>query len=85
MAPTSTPLRRFARTDISVTTRLLESLCQLAELTRRGRRLATLALHGDLIYQGVEQSNRPEFDVRTIQQLHKKLIALTPRSPQSEV
>lgn len=71
------PLRQLADGDISVAVKLLESLCRLAELTRRADRLAVLALHGELIVEGLEHQSLPDFDIQDIRQRHQRLKRLT--------
>lgn len=71
------PLRRFARSDIIVTVSLLDSLCRLAQLTRRPDRLEVLALHGQLIRDAIDPNALPGFDAREIRQRHGKLRVLT--------
>jgi len=71
------PLRQLSRADISVTVSLLESLCRLAELTKRPERLGILALHGDLIHEEVLRQGVSDFDLQDIRQRHRKLSILT--------
>jgi hypothetical protein len=71
------PLRQLAHTDISVTVSLLESLCRLAELTKRADRLGILALHGDLIHAATLHQEVSGFDMQDIRQRHRKLLVLT--------
>lgn len=73
------PLRQFANTDVAVTASLFESLCRLAELTTRARRLALLGMHGNLIWEGLEDRGFTEYDLRDIRQRHKRLQILTNR------
>jgi uncharacterized membrane protein len=47
-------LRQFASGDVAVSISLLDSLCRLAELTTRASRLQLLRIHGDLIWDGLE-------------------------------
>lgn len=72
-------LRQFASSDVAVTVSLFESLCRLAELTTRERRLALLGMHGALIWDGLEDQGFTEYDLRDIRQRHKRLQVLTNR------
>ena len=72
-------LRQFANTDVAVTVSLFESLCRLAELTTREQRLALLGMHGDLIWEGVEDQGFTDYDLRDIRQRHKRLQILANR------
>lgn len=71
------PLRQLAHTDIPVTVSLLESLCRLAELTKRADRLGILTLHGDLIHAATLHREVSGFDMQDIRQRHRKLLVLT--------
>ncbi len=71
------PLRQLSSSDIAVTVKLLESLCSLAELTRRSDRLEVLALHGRLIVEGVARQPVLAFDTRDIEQRYYRLQHLT--------
>jgi len=71
------PLRQLSRSSVQVTVKLLESLCRLAELTRRRDRLDVLALHGRLIAEGVERQRLQDFDTQDIRQRHRRLQVLT--------
>lgn len=73
------PLRQFANADVAVSVSLFESLCRLAELTTRERRLAMLGMHGDLIWDGLEDRGFTEYDMRDIRQRYKRLQILTQR------
>jgi uncharacterized membrane protein len=73
------PLRQFARTNVSVTIGLYESLCRLAELTTRADRLSLLALHGRLISEEIEDISLADNDKRDIVQRAKKLQILAER------
>jgi uncharacterized membrane protein len=74
------PLRQFANADVAVSVCLFESLCRLAELTVREQRLAMLRLHGDLIWDGLEDQGFTDYDMRDIRQRYKRLQILTQRS-----
>jgi len=83
------PLRQFGRSDVAVAVRLMESLCQLAELTRRPDRLAILALHGRLIIDDAVHDSLPDYDGRDLIQRHSRLrrlcgIAIKPGEPHRE-
>ena len=71
------PLRRFAAPDVAVTACLLDSLCRLAQLTRRPDRLRVLARHGALIRDAIAGADLSGPDLREIRQRHGKLMALT--------
>ena len=71
------PLRQLSRSSVQVTVKLLESLCNLAELTRRRDRLDVLALHGRLIAEDADQGRLQDFDVQDIRQRHQRLQVLT--------
>ncbi len=71
------PMRQLADANIAVCIRLLESLCGLAELTRRPERLAVLQQHGDLILDSLQDEVRQSFDARDIQQRYRRLRART--------
>ena len=73
------PLRQFANTDVAVTVSLFESLCRLAELTTRERRLVMLGMHGDLIWDGLEDGGFTDYDLRDIRQRYKRLQILVKR------
>jgi uncharacterized membrane protein len=70
------PLRQFARTDVSVTVSLFESLSRLAELTTRKDRLALLRLHGRLISEQVDDRHLSQYDLGDIRQRAKRLQVL---------
>ena len=72
-------LRQFAKTEVSVTVSLFESLCRLAELTTRTERLAILALHGRLIWDDIMNEELSSYDVADLKQRYKKLLVLTGR------
>lgn len=74
------PLRRYASGDVAATSGLLDSLCRLAQLTRRPDRLRVLALHGQLIRDAISPHTLCELDAREIRQRHRKLMALTRRA-----
>lgn len=78
------PLRQLAGSNIAVTASLIESLCRLAELTRRADRLKILAMHGDLIWNELSKQPLPQYDLRDIQQRHRKLRSLTSPLPESQ-
>ncbi len=71
------PLRQYGRGDMPVIVRLLESFCQLAELTYRRDRLELLATHGDLVRGEALEDVQSSYDFRDVRQRHRKLIALT--------
>jgi uncharacterized membrane protein len=71
------PLRQFVRSEVSVTIKLFESLCRLAELTGREQRLAAIALHGDLLWAETDSQSLNEYDLRDLRRRHRKLRALT--------
>ena len=66
-------LRQLANTDVAVTATLFESLGRLAELTARERRLALLRMHGNLIWDGLENQGFADYDRRDIRQRHRRL------------
>lgn len=72
-------LRQFANTDVAVSVSLFESLCRLAELTTREQRLALLGMHGDLIWEGLENRELTDYDLRDIRQRHTRLKILANR------
>ncbi len=72
-------LRQFAKSEVSVTVSLFESLCRLAELTTRTDRLAILALHGQLIWNEITDKELTSYDVADLKQRYKKLLVLTSR------
>lgn len=72
-------LRQFAKSEVSVTVSLFESLCRLAELTTRADRLAILTLHGRLLWDEIVKEDLSNYDVADLKQRYKKLLALTHR------
>jgi uncharacterized membrane protein len=73
-------LRQFATADVAVIVSLFESLCRLAELTTRPRRLALLGMHGDLVWNGLQDQGFTEYDLRDIRQRYKRLQIFASRS-----
>jgi uncharacterized membrane protein len=73
------PLRQFARIEVSVTIRLLEALCRLAELTTRRDRLALLGKHGSLISESMDEVQTDNYDLCDIRQRAKRLQILVHR------
>ncbi|MGD2117988.1 MAG: DUF2254 domain-containing protein [Chromatiales bacterium] len=71
------PLRQFARSDVSVAIRLIESLCRLAELTARPERLRELAAHSKMIWQEISKQPFAQYDLDDVHQRHIKLLSLT--------
>jgi uncharacterized membrane protein len=71
-----TPLREFINTDSAVVVRLLESLCRLAELTRRADRLSILAMRGEHIWDQVHRQPVSDNDLRDIRRGYLKLRSL---------
>lgn len=72
-----TPLRQYAQTDLAVCIRLLESLCGLAQLTRRRDRLSQLQHHGDLVVDGLARLELPRADMLDVQRRYRRLQTLT--------
>ena len=72
-------LRQFANADVAVTVSLFEALCRLAQLTTRKKRLDVLGMHGDLIWNGLEDQGFTEYDLRDIRQRYKRLQILVQR------
>ncbi len=54
------PLRQFATKDVAVNISLMESLCRVADLTTRERRLHVLAEHGETIWRAVKAQDFAE-------------------------
>lgn len=77
-----TPLRQFARTEVSVTVALLEALSRLAALTTRRDRLDCLRRHGQLIVDGIDSDAISPYDLRDIRQRAKRLEILVTRFDQ---
>jgi uncharacterized membrane protein len=77
------PIRQFAKTEVSVTIRLFEALCRLAELTTRPDRLRALGAHGRLIDDGVDEEGTEPDDLRDIRQRANQLRILVSRFDRS--
>ncbi len=73
-------LRQLAKPEVSVIVSLLDSLCRLAQLTTRRDRLQLLGLHGDLIWEDIDDLALAAYDLRDIRQRHKRLQRLLNRS-----
>jgi uncharacterized membrane protein len=73
-----TPLRQFANTDSAVVNCLLESLCRLAELTRRPDRLSNLATHAEVIWEQLQRQPLSDRDLHDLRQRYRKLRSLLP-------
>ncbi len=71
------PLRQAARTDLAVSIRLIESLCRLAQLTRRDARLRMLARHGTLIWEQAQCASHAPDDLADMGRRHARLMRLT--------
>ena len=72
-------LRQFANADVAVTVSLFEALCRLAELTTQPERLGLLAMHGTLIWDGLDDQGFTDYDLRDIRQRYKRLQILVSR------
>jgi uncharacterized membrane protein len=71
------PLRQLSAGDVPVTISLLESLCRLAELSKRPDRLAAIAACGRAIDIASRKSDHLEQDLEDIRQRHNRLRHLT--------
>jgi uncharacterized membrane protein len=71
------PLRQAAREDLAVGIRLIESLCRLAQLTRRDARLRMLAWHGTLIWKEAQRASHAPEDLEDMGRRHTRLMRLT--------
>ncbi len=71
-----TPLRQFSNSENGFTVSLLESLCRLAELTRRADRLDILTLHGQEIWDQIRRQPLSDYDLREVHQRYLKLRSL---------
>lgn len=74
---TYAPLRQYARGNVPVVIRLLESLGRLAGLTHRRDRLAALAHHGDLLWSEARAADLAPDDLADVRQRHRRLRRLT--------
>lgn len=74
------------RPENAFTMSLLESLCRLAELTRRADRLDILALHGEEIWEQIRRQPLSDYDRRDIHRRDAKLRSLArTRKPRTAV
>jgi len=74
-----TPLREFGNTDSAVVVSLLESLCRLAELTRRADRLSILEMHGEHIWDQARRQPVSDHALRDTRRRYLKLRSLLGR------
>ena len=73
------PLRQFARADVAVSVRLMESLIALAELTRRVDRLELLGSQANMIWQGFEREEIHDSDLSDLGRRYRRMQALVAR------